>query len=394
MKNFLHALPYFLLFLGAAFITPKTFGQCTCSGGEPATPLSYYYIMDTTGIPASVISFPKFDAAMGILSCIIFEDTTSLVTTSGVRNTAASDVTYEFFLNVTNRITGPGVSINQNATRTYGPTLLTAYGTAGDTTSYGPDTLFSNRIHQISTSTVAPYIGASGTVDFDYKITGGGIATDGGLNYRYEIHSKYWGAFRLTYFWCPNLVLSANIRNFTAVSKENIVLLEWSGEDTPAGTGYIVEYSTDGKNFTPVGRSAAASDMEKSTRHQFEYSPGTVAAGMVYFRIKQVNAAGKASYSAVRSVNLNRDAFASLQVYPNPVASKISLQFDRNLNGTYVVGIINVAGQAVYNGNIRMNNSNNARVEIGGGRPSGLYYLKVTDPKTNLSYTSKIMIRS
>src|SRR3990170_8388316 len=144
MKNFLHTLPYFLLFLIGSYISPKSFGQCMCSGAVPATALTHYYFLDTTNIPTSIISFPKFDPAVGILSCVTFNDTLSLVTSSEVINDAPVAVTYRFLLNVTNDISGPGVSINESANRNYGPSLLADSASAGKSIVYGPDTLFKN----------------------------------------------------------------------------------------------------------------------------------------------------------------------------------------------------------------------------------------------------------
>lgn len=393
MKNFLHTLPYFLLFLVLANISPKSYGQCLCTGGIPATPVTYYYKMDTTDIPISIISFPKFNPSIGMLACITFNDTTSLVTASGVRNTASSDVNYEFFLNVTNKIEGPGISVSQNETRNYGPSLLTEYGTPGDTTTYGPDTLFQNSIHQTSSTNISAYLGISGTVDFTYKVNGGLITTDGGINYRYQIHSKYWGAFRLTYYWCPNSVLASNIKNFTAYKKDKSVLLKWATENMTQGVTYEIEYSTDGKNFLSVRQTDSRDIIGTTTQHEFQYLPGAISANKIYFRIKQIDGGGRLSYSPIRTVSMNEDSPAGFIVYPNPVSRKVSMQFDRSLDGNYVIELTNYAGQVMYNRSIKLQNANTVQFDLTNPPPSGIYFLKITDPKTSLNYTNKLIIQ-
>jgi Secretion system C-terminal sorting domain len=393
MKNFLHTLPYFILFLLLVNITPASYGQCLCSGGIPATPLTYYVKMDTTDVPVSTISFPKFDPSVGMLSCITFNDTTSLVTASGVRNTASSDVNYEFFLNVTNKIDGPGIAVSQNATRSYGPSLLTELGTLGDTTTYGPDTLFRNAIHQTNSTNVAPYLGTVGSVNFTYKVNGGLITTDGGINYRYQIHSKYWGAFRLTYYWCPNSVLASNIKNFAAYKKDKSVLLKWATEDKAAGTIYQIEYSTDGITFVSIGQTTSRDILGTAVQHEFQYIPGTSVGSKIYFRIRQTDAQGKQTYSPIRIVNMNENALATFIVYPNPVNRRVSMQFDRSLNGSYTVELTNYAGQIVYNRSIKLHNTNNVQFDLTNPPPSGMYCLKITDNRTKLSYSNKLIVQ-
>lgn len=189
--------------LSAFLSIQKSNAQCNCSPGVPATPVTYYYTLDTTNAPSAIISFPKFDASIGDLNCVVFKDTLSLVATSGVRNRAAVDVSYRFLLSVTNEINGPGVSIFEPATKSYGPTLLTAFGTPTDSITYGPDTLFKSSFHSTNTSGGASYLGSSGNVDFVYTVNGGLVSQQGGIDYSYRISSKYWGGFSLTYYWCP-----------------------------------------------------------------------------------------------------------------------------------------------------------------------------------------------
>lgn len=393
MKNYLHTLPYFLLFLVLAYIPPKSYAQCLCSGGDPATPLTYYYKLDTSNGASATISFPKFDPAVGILSCVRFNDTLSLVTISEVINMSPFAVTYRFLLNVTNNITGPGISISESATRNYGPTVLAGSGSGGDRTTYGPDTLFELDAHQTNTSSVASYLGSTGNVDFVYTVNGGLISQQGGIDYIHQISSKYWGGFRLTYYWCPNLVLATNIKNFSAYKKDRAVLLKWVTDNKTPGSSYEIEYSIDGNNFSGIGKADSKDIAGNTTQHEFQYAAGTTASGKIYFRIKQIDAQGKVSYSSIRIVDMNENSAAGFIVYPNPVERNISMQFDRSLNGNYVVEVTNLAGQVMHHRNIKLNNVNNVQFELTNPPPSGMYYLKLTDSKSKLSYSNKLIIR-
>ena len=393
MKNFLHTLPYFLLFLILLNISPSGYGQCLCSGGAPATALTYYRVIDTTDVPSTTVFFPKFDPAVGILSCVDFRDTISLISTSEVTNTASVPVSYRFLLSVTNDISGPGVGVNESTTRNYGPTVLAQSGTAGDKTIYGPDTLFKYSSHSTPASSVASYLGSSGQISFVYNVNGGLISTQGGINYTYQIVSKYWGAFSLTYYWCPNITLSTNIKNFSATKNDRSISLKWVTDNQSAGATYEIEYSFDGKTFTSAGRSAAKDPNATALQYEFQYNLPGASGGNMYFRIKQVDAQGKTSYSAVRSVNLSQNAAAGFIIYPNPVQRTVSMQFDKNLSGTYKVEITTQAGQVIYNRDMKLNNASNIRFDLATPPPSGIYYLKVTDNKTRLSFSNKLLVR-
>lgn len=393
MKNYLHTLSYFLLFLLLASVAPASYGQCTCSGGAPATPLTYFATLDTTDAPSSTISFPMFNPSTGILSCVVFRDTLSLISTSSVINTASVPVSYRFLLNVTNDITGPGISVNESATRNYGPTLLAQAGLPGDRTIYGPDTLFAYSSHITSSSSVASYLGSSGNVSFVYTVNGGLISTQGGINYTYQIVSKYWGKFSLTYYWCPNIVLASNIKNFSAYKKDKSILLKWVTENKTAGTYYEIEYSLDGTNFAGVGKADSRNKNSITTQYEFQYNPGTLTSNKLYFRIKQVDAQGKVGYSSIRTVDMNENSAAVFTIYPNPIERNVSMQFDRTLNGNYVIEVTNLTGQIMYNRNIKLNNTNKVQFELANSPPSGMYYLKITDSKSRLTSSNKLIIR-
>jgi hypothetical protein len=396
MKNYLHTLPYFLLFLLITQIPRTSYAQtqCECSNGDLATPLTYYYNLDTTDAPSSTISFPKFDPSVGVLICVTFRDTLSLISTSEVINTASVPVSYRFLLSVTNDIDGPGISVNESATRNYGPTTLAQAGAAGDRTTYGPDTLFKFSTHATTNwAGVATYLGSTGNVNFLYTVNGGLISTQGGINYTYQIVSKYWGAFSLTYYWCPNGTLATNIKNFSAYKKDQNVLLKWITENKTPGTSYEIEYSTDGNKFTNIGEVDPQNITGNSTQHEFKFLPGSTQNTKLYFRIKETDPQGKISYSAIRIVNMKENSLAGFIVYPNPIARRVSMQFDRALTGNYTVEVTNLAGQVVYNRNLKLNNTNIVQFDLANPPSSGMYYLKITDVRSRLSYSNKLIVK-
>ena len=90
---------------------------------------------------------------------------------------------------------------------------------------------------------------------------------------------------------------------------------------------------------------------------------------------------------------MNEASSASFTVYPNPVSNKVALQFAKELNGSYQVEVNSVSGQTIYRRNVQLKNVSNLQFEMGTTPPSGVYYLKITEAKTRLSYTNKLIVR-
>jgi hypothetical protein len=393
MKRNLHITLWLTAFLVAISIPLSINAQCLCEGGVAPTAVKYSYVLDTTSASSSTISFPKFDGSIGLLTCVNFTDTLSLITTSNVNNTSPKPETYIFNLRVVNHFSGPGVSVSQVVQKTYGPTTLGRLDSA-HSVSYGPDTLFKNNHHSTTSSDVAGFIGSTGNASFEYTVNGGLTSDQGGINYNYQIISKYWGSFGLTYYWCPNMVLSTNIKNFAAVKSNKNVNLTWLvGNDLTSNT-YEIQVSKNGREFTAAGNTKAALASSGSpAKYSYQYNPNQFVAGQLYFRIKQTDANGKISYSTVKTVNMDTQGAASFTAYPNPIVNKVSLQFDANLTGNYRVDLTNQVGQLVFSKPMKLNNTNLIQFNLDRPASPGMYYIRVKDESSSQVFTSKIVMQ-
>jgi type IX secretion system substrate protein len=367
--------------------------QCLCEGGVAPTALNYSFVLDTTNAPSSAITFPKFNPAMGVLNCVKFTDTLSLISTSEVTNVANVPVSYKFLLNVTNDFSGPGVSVNESANRNYGPSTLQPYGTLGDHITYGPDTLFKTSIHSSNSGSVVSYLGGSGNVTFNYTVNGGLISTQGGINYTYQIISRYWGRFGLTYYWCPNSVLSSNIKNFTAVKSNKNINLSWIVGNNLTSNNYEIQVSKNGREFFGIGRTeTSTASSGASAKYAYQYNPNQVVTGQLYFRVKQTDANGKVSYSTVKALNMDNQAASAFSAYPNPARNKVSLQFDANLDGEYKIDVTNQVGQVVLSRPAKLKNTSLIDLNLGNISAPGMYYVRVKNAASGEVLTNKIMV--
>ncbi|RZL12528.1 MAG: T9SS type A sorting domain-containing protein [Pedobacter sp.] len=391
-RNLLNTLSLTAI-LGGIFSPLATEAQCLCEGGVAPNVLKYTYVLDTTSMSSSDITFPKFNPAMGVLNCVRFEDTLSLISTSNVNNTSPQPETYIFNLRVVNNFAGPGMNVAEVAQRTYGPTPLAAFGQPGYQTTYGPDTLFTNSKHSTNSSNVTGYMSGAGPVVFRYTVNGGLTSDLGGINYNYQIISKYWGRFGLTYFWCPNAVLSSNIKNFTAVKSNKNVNLTWIVGNNLISNTYEIQVSKNGREFFGAGSAQTSSSSSGTTaKYAYQYNPNQAVAGQLYFRVKQTDVNGKISYSTVKALNMDHQAASSFTAYPNPVVNKVSLQFDANLDGDFNLDVTNQVGQTVISRPLRLKNTSLIDLNLSKVNAPGMYYVRVKDAVTGQVFTNKIMI--
>jgi hypothetical protein len=412
MKQIYTSLFALVLFFSIS-IPLKSTAQCLCSGGASATPLSYLDTVLPTQASSTIFSFPKFDPALGTLSCISFNDTISAVVTTAARNTDTTDGhTYIFQTTISDAVTGPSATGPNNwlvtyasTNQTYGPIYLDTDKIdlhppqprlPDDSTTFGPDTLINNTVGAGSSTTVAPFLGAVGSVDFTTSLTGGAIATFGGVNYSTAIKSNSWGAFRLTYYWCPTILLSENIINFMAVKKNNYVQLQWVTENEQSGFTYEIEYSKDGSNYTPVGYEQSGSDIsDANQQYQYQYILNNNDPAIIFFRVKRTGPDGKSTYTVIKSVNINGETVSpGMQVYPNPVKNSVMFSFDEIQNANFSIQLVNVAGQIIQQNAVTVSGNNQIRLNLTTAPARGLYYLYAKDLTHNQQYITKVLINN
>ncbi|MBO2012489.1 T9SS type A sorting domain-containing protein [Hymenobacter negativus] len=107
---------------------------------------------------------------------------------------------------------------------------------------------------------------------------------------------------------------------FTAEAKGEAVLLNWATASEQHSARFEVERSTDGRAFNKIGEIAAQGTKASPTDYAFRDEKLTTSLFhhlTAYYRLRQVDVDGTASYSPVRTVAL-AGAAAGLALFPNP----------------------------------------------------------------------------
>lgn len=107
--------------------------------------------------------------------------------------------------------------------------------------------------------------------------------------------------------------LPVSWKSFEAKVTGNNVALSWNVSNNADADYYEVEHAADGVNFTTVGKISNV-----ATVSSYNFTHADVAAGKNYYRIRQVDENGRATYSKVIDVTVKGDAFG-IKLLSNPV---------------------------------------------------------------------------
>ncbi|SFG34087.1 right-handed parallel beta-helix repeat-containing protein [Pontibacter chinhatensis] len=140
--------------------------------------------------------------------------------------------------------------------------------------------------------------------------------------------------------------LPVTLAKFTVTRQSADALLAWETASEINNAGFEVEVSGDGKTFRQLGfvRSKSPNSQAKLSYTFRDTEAGK--AGTRYYRLRQVDLDGTASYSAVKAVSFPR-AELNFSVYPNPFFDRIMLEIESPDSGTLALTLTDAKGLQV-----------------------------------------------
>ena len=125
--------------------------------------------------------------------------------------------------------------------------------------------------------------------------------------------------------------------------------LAWTTASEKNSGHFDVERSLDGAAFVKIGQVQGQGSKASATDYALtDANAAAKATGPVYYRLRQVDTDGTASYSPVQSVSFTKaPAAPALGLYPNPAGARTQLDLSQLPAGTYRVSLVDMAGRAV-----------------------------------------------
>ncbi|MFN0274860.1 MAG: T9SS type A sorting domain-containing protein [Chitinophagales bacterium] len=118
-----------------------------------------------------------------------------------------------------------------------------------------------------------------------------------------------------------DLVLPVTLTYFIATAAQNSVQLNWETLSEIDCKDYVIERSATLHQFSAIGNVNCIGS--ETTSAQYVFTDDAPMSGINYYRLKQVDASGKFTYSNIETAFINNTS--QLFIYPNPASSTLHI---------------------------------------------------------------------
>ena len=137
--------------------------------------------------------------------------------------------------------------------------------------------------------------------------------------------------------------LPVTLVDFRARFIENKIMVEWHTTQEENASYFEVEKSTDARHFKTIGKVSAAGNSASLLCYSHIDNSLSASGGIIYYRLRSVDADGSFSYSRAVSVKIPDNGVMS-SVYPNPVLKKEMLTVESSTTADQIT-VYNVLGR-------------------------------------------------
>ena len=125
--------------------------------------------------------------------------------------------------------------------------------------------------------------------------------------------------------------LPIRLVSFNGIKENSSVLLKWQTSSEQDSKLFDVEFSTDGNQWTSIGKVAAAGN--STTTRNYSMVHTTPVNGVNYYRLKQVDTRNNFAYSNIVPIAFTIRGVTIHSVYPNPFVSQLKLDVSSDRTG-------------------------------------------------------------
>jgi len=187
------------------------------------------------------------------------------------------------------------------------------------------------------------------------------------------------GEFSSFYFGNSAIIpLPLNLLTFKGSLQNSTTVLEWVTENEANTSKFIVERSTDGRNFQQIGTVLAAGNSSVNNKYSFtDYDVTRQSSSVVYYRLKMVDSDDAYKYSSVVTITLP-DVTSRVALFPNPASHEVNVTITTAIDGKVKWQLIDNAGRIVNHSSITAKKGNNNLVINLNRLSTGTYFLIVS----------------
>lgn len=186
--------------------------------------------------------------------------------------------------------------------------------------------------------------------------------------------------------------LPVKLVKFNAYALDANVALNWVTASETNNKGFVLQRSVNGLDFNDVTFVKGKGNTNLTTSYNFTDANAFILCrcSMLYYRLKQVDLNGEATYTDVIRVEYTTTGTKVLTAYPNPFADQFSVSIFAAQSGKALVKVVDFAGQVIRSEQINVDAGNNElRLTDVAQLKEGIYLVSVT--LEGVTYTKKLI---
>jgi hypothetical protein len=179
--------------------------------------------------------------------------------------------------------------------------------------------------------------------------------------------------------------LPVQLTSFTGRYSSGKSLLDWQTSQEQNSDRFELFRSTDGQDFNKVASIKSAGNSNSVRNYSYQDNISANAGTNVYYRLKQIDIDGKATFSSIVKLSMS-SAKSAFEVYPNPFTNNFTVSFGAAKTAVATLRIQNSAGNLVYSKSIAVTKGNNSLLmnslpTLG----AGVYYVSIYNDELNFN---------
>lgn len=152
-------------------------------------------------------------------------------------------------------------------------------------------------------------------------------------------------AIRVATSWA-NSPLPVSWGKVEAATARNGINISWSTLSETNNAKFIIEHSTNGREFNAIGRLAGAGNSSRAIRYNYLHEQANLQITN-YYRIKQVDFDGKSDYSRTVTVQPTRSLNQIVETTPNPFNNTLDVFVNAEAGINVNVELMDMIGKVV-----------------------------------------------
>jgi Secretion system C-terminal sorting domain len=181
----------------------------------------------------------------------------------------------------------------------------------------------------------------------------------------------------VTMYFSKTCLLNVGLNNFRVSRLNSNAELKWEVSNNKDAASFEMEYSTDSRNFLPLGNVKVNAETNFA-QYTFSYLSAKINAATIYYRIKIVGKDGSIAYTNIIILRNQSTGKAGATIFPNPTHGELWFSVKAVVKETAEVSILDIQGKLIGSSAVKINLGENLlRLPDISQHTTGVYFVKI-----------------